>query len=234
MKPTPRLPQAFRITPVKPVFKSAATRHAEPRIEFDPLPAAPAGAAPAPMAEANARRRHTPWGYLLIISLLSLLALWFSLSLTKLIADFFLWSQTLGWISTALASLAGLALLAIAAKEFWGLMRLRQIEKLQIDAARAINQNDATAAATATRELKALYHGRADMAWALRSWSEHDGDIIDPPAAIKARLIADPTWYSTRLAQVKGVTEETTTATLPAIMTSVARLMASTRDSRQP
>ena len=30
-------------------------------------------------------------------------------------------------------------------------------------------------------------------------------------AAIKARLATDPTWYSTRLAQIKGVTEETTT-----------------------
>jgi adenosylhomocysteinase len=30
-------------------------------------------------------------------------------------------------------------------------------------------------------------------------------------AAIKAKLAVDPTWYSTRLAQVKGVTEETTT-----------------------
>ena len=30
-------------------------------------------------------------------------------------------------------------------------------------------------------------------------------------AAIRAQLAADPTWYSTRLAQIKGVTEETTT-----------------------
>src|SRR5258708_24155643 len=30
-------------------------------------------------------------------------------------------------------------------------------------------------------------------------------------AAIKARLAREPKWYSTRLAQVKGVTEETTT-----------------------
>ena len=30
-------------------------------------------------------------------------------------------------------------------------------------------------------------------------------------AAIKARLATDPTWYSVRLAQIKGVTEETTT-----------------------
>jgi len=30
-------------------------------------------------------------------------------------------------------------------------------------------------------------------------------------AAIKAKLAVDPTWYSTRIAQIKGVTEETTT-----------------------
>ena len=30
-------------------------------------------------------------------------------------------------------------------------------------------------------------------------------------AAIKAKLAVDKTWYSTRLAQIKGVTEETTT-----------------------
>ncbi len=30
-------------------------------------------------------------------------------------------------------------------------------------------------------------------------------------AAIKAKLAVDPTWYSVRLAQIKGVTEETTT-----------------------
>jgi adenosylhomocysteinase len=30
-------------------------------------------------------------------------------------------------------------------------------------------------------------------------------------AAIKAKLATDPTWYSVRLAQIKGVTEETTT-----------------------
>ena len=30
-------------------------------------------------------------------------------------------------------------------------------------------------------------------------------------AAIKAKLKQDPTWYSTRLAHIKGVTEETTT-----------------------
>jgi adenosylhomocysteinase len=33
-------------------------------------------------------------------------------------------------------------------------------------------------------------------------------------AAIKAKLLKDPTWYSTRLAKIKGVTEETTTGVM--------------------
>jgi adenosylhomocysteinase len=38
--------------------------------------------------------------------------------------------------------------------------------------------------------------------------SEEETCLFD---AIKAKLKVDPTWYSTRLAQIKGVTEETTT-----------------------
>jgi adenosylhomocysteinase len=50
--------------------------------------------------------------------------------------------------------------------------------------------------------------------------AEQDGSILAAPsneeeqflfAAIKAKLKADPKWYSTRLAKIKGVTEETTT-----------------------
>ncbi len=183
-----RSPQAFRLAPPK-----SAPRTKQPQIEFAPLPEHNA-LVEAPMAEANAKPRHTPWGYLLLVSLLTLITLWFGLTITKMIADFFIWSLTLGWISVALAAIAGLAFAAIFLRELFGLWRLRQIEKLQIASARAINQNDATAAATATRELKQLYTGRPDMAWALRSWSEHAGDIIDPPAAIRLaeRLLLEP------------------------------------------
>ncbi|TEA77823.1 adenosylhomocysteinase [Allopusillimonas ginsengisoli] len=50
--------------------------------------------------------------------------------------------------------------------------------------------------------------------------AESDASVLDKPgseeervlfAAIKAQLARDPKWYSTRLAQIKGVTEETTT-----------------------
>ena len=62
--------------------------------------------------------------------------------------------------------------------------------------------------------------GDATLLLHLGARAEKDASLIAKPAseeekflfaAIKARLAREPKWYSTRLAQVKGVTEETTT-----------------------
>jgi adenosylhomocysteinase len=62
--------------------------------------------------------------------------------------------------------------------------------------------------------------GDATLLLHLGARAEKDAKLISRPGseeetslfkAIKAKLAADPKWYSTRLAQVKGVTEETTT-----------------------
>jgi adenosylhomocysteinase len=62
--------------------------------------------------------------------------------------------------------------------------------------------------------------GDATLLLHLGSKAERDAGVLAAPsseeerilfAAIKARLAQDPTWYSTRLARIKGITEETTT-----------------------
>ena len=62
--------------------------------------------------------------------------------------------------------------------------------------------------------------GDATLLLHLGARAEKDISVLDKPdseeatvlfAAIKARLTTDSTWYSTRLARIKGVTEETTT-----------------------
>jgi adenosylhomocysteinase len=62
--------------------------------------------------------------------------------------------------------------------------------------------------------------GDATLLLHLGAKAEQDASLIASPsneeeqclyAAIKAKLKADPKWYSTRLAKIKGVTEETTT-----------------------
>ncbi|HRE18259.1 MAG TPA: adenosylhomocysteinase, partial [Rhodocyclaceae bacterium] len=62
--------------------------------------------------------------------------------------------------------------------------------------------------------------GDATLLLHLGAKAEKDQSVLNDPtseeetilyAAIKTKLKTDPTWYSTRLAQIKGVTEETTT-----------------------
>jgi adenosylhomocysteinase len=62
--------------------------------------------------------------------------------------------------------------------------------------------------------------GDATLLLHLGSRAEKDASVLNNPdseeatvlyASIKAKLKQDPKWYSTRLAQIKGVTEETTT-----------------------
>jgi len=131
-------------------------------------------------------RRALRWGAILGGALASLFAMWAGLAAARLVTDFFAVSPYLGWIAAGLAVLAGLAALAIAFREIWGLVRLGRIEHLQTDAARAINHNDAGAAAKALAELDRLYRGRHDLAWGRRSLAEHRDDIID--AADRLRL----------------------------------------------
>ena len=62
--------------------------------------------------------------------------------------------------------------------------------------------------------------GDATLLLHIGTRAEKDASVLNNPgseeetilfAAIKAKLAVDPTWYSTRIAQIKGVTEETTT-----------------------
>ena len=220
MSNAPRKPQAFVLDHAKPTAHIAA-----PKIEFTALPAGLLPAA-APMAAAEPKRRGAGWGHIFIIAVLALITLWFSLTLTKLISDAFTWSMSLGWISVALASVAGVALLMVALHEIIGLARLHRIERLQIHAARAINQNDRAAAALATKDLQNLYANRPDLRWQIAQWQSHASDIIDPPDAMRLaeRLLLETLDEQARMAiakRARRVTLLTTvmpTATLDVVL----------------
>lgn len=182
-----RAPKAFRLQEQKP------TKAKHPKIEFDAEPAI-AELVPAPLANAQKQSRRTPWGNILLTSIGALLVMWLGLATTKLVEDFFAWSFTFGAIAFAVASLAGIAMLALVVREIWGLWRLRKIEQVQLASARAINHDDKASATWALAEMAQLYRGRPDMAWALKTWAEHKADIIDPPDAIRLaeRILLEP------------------------------------------
>ena len=227
MTNAPRQPQVFRIA-----SEPTTTKKSAPKIEFAAPEERPLAIA-APMAQANARRPRLRWGYLLITSLLALISLWFALSLSKLILDLFTWSLTWGWLSVALASLAGVALAVLALREIIGLFRLRKVERLQINTAKAINQNDRKAATAAHAELVSLYASRPDLSWAFAQWRTHDQDIIDPPAAMRLaeRLLLEPLdevahrVIAKRARRVTLLTTITPTATLDIILVGSQNLM---------
>lgn len=178
MSSEPREPKAFLIE--EPARESPEPPRRKPRaitgITFAPDDTdANVVVPPAPLPAS----RRWRWGTLLALSLFTLMSLWASLTVTQLIEDFFARSPVLGWVALGAASLAGLAALAIIAREIWALVRLRRIEHIQIDAAHAINTDDGAAAKRVVSGLARLYAGRGDAQLGLRTLKDHESDILD-------------------------------------------------------
>lgn len=181
MSETVRKPAAFRLDPPEPEAprpRRLPRAGAAPEITFE------AGEPAADRALVSVPPRPRPrgwrWGALFVSSLGALVSLGLGLSVTRLIEDLFARSAVFGWIALGLAGLAGLAAAAIIAREMWGLARLDRIEVVQVQAARALNQDDGDAAKAVIAALKDIYGGRADAAWGLAAVREQDGLILDP------------------------------------------------------
>lgn len=183
-----RRPQAFRLGS-EPETKPKASRRprvvTDVRFEPDDAVALPAAIPPVPPPKPRGFR----WGALLISALAALVSLAAGLAVVTLIEELYARSALFGWLGAGLAVLAGLAAVAVIAREIWGLVRLGRIEELQADAARALNQNDDPSARRAIAGLSGLYGARPDMALGLKALSEHADDIIEP--AVHIRLAAE-------------------------------------------
>jgi putative membrane protein len=138
--------------------------------------------------------RGLRWGSILIGALFTLFSLWAGLTISQVIEGFFVRSATLGWIALSVAGLAAFAAFAIILREIWGLARLRRIEKLQLTAAHALNQDDEASANQAISSLTALYRSKPDAAWNLKNYEIHANDIMDPRDRIRLaeRYLVDP------------------------------------------
>jgi putative membrane protein len=187
-----RTPQAFVIAP-EPHTRKVTAKHKMPDISF---------AVEEPQQEIvlvpHSPKLPTPsgmrWGSILIGALFILFSLWAGLTISQMIEAFFTRSPFLGWVALSVAGLAALAALAIIVREIWGLARLRRIEKLQLAAAHALNQDDLKSATQAITELTALYKGKPDAAWNLKNYETHADDILDPRDRVRLaeRYLVDP------------------------------------------
>jgi putative membrane protein len=179
-----RRPTAFALDGADHISGTSARTGAGSKasITFEPetvqLPAAiPPSPPPAP--------KSFRWGIVLFTALGSLAVLWAGLSITQLIESLFAHSSALGWLGAGLAGLAAIAALMIAGREIWGLARLDKIERLQADAAHALNYDDAASAKRVLGTMKSLYSGRHDTALGLRALAELDREIIDPADRVR-------------------------------------------------
>lgn len=183
-----RAPQAFKLEPEPSKTKSKPTKIEfaveEPEQELATIPVPP---------EQRLSKR-TRWGFIFVSALASLFLMWLGLSAVQIVEDFFTKSSLLGYVALTVAAVAGVAALAIIFREILGLLRLRRIEHLQLQASHAINQDDATSADSAIAGLKKLYANRADAAWNLKNFNLHAQDIMDPRDRVRLaeRCLVDP------------------------------------------
>lgn len=170
----PRRPAAFRLDRVHLTDDpDAATRPTDrPVVLREPDEDELVAALPTP-------RRPARWLDLLLGAVGVLISLAIGLWVDQLVRDLFARAEWLGWVALAAAAMALVATLAIATREIAGLVRLRHIERLRNDAAKATTEDDAKAARAVLRDLDQLYSKRPETAHGRAALERHAAEIID-------------------------------------------------------
>jgi putative membrane protein len=177
-----RRPRAF--APDDPALNEAAE-----------APAAPPVSGEAPLAARRARQtmartsvrptfadlsRGIRWGVLLLSSLAGLFAMATVLWFTRYVEVALARQDWVGWLAFALLCLVGLSVLVLVLREVIGLFRLARLGRLRTEVREALNAADLAREKRAVGHLKTVLSGRADLAWPLARFSEHEGAVLNP------------------------------------------------------
>ena len=108
-----------------------------------------------------------------------ILSLAVGLWLDQLVRELFAREDWLGWLAIGLIALAGLAVVALAAREIAGLIWLRRIDRMRTRADLAAVRDDRPEAEALVGELMALYADRPDLAPGRRATEARVDDVID-------------------------------------------------------
>ncbi len=177
-----RRPRAF--SPDDPALEAAA----EAAATTPPGPETPLSARRARQTSARTSVRPTSadlsrgirWGAVLVSSLAGLLAMATVLWFTRYVEIALARQDWLGWIAFALLCLVGLSVLVLVLREIIGLFRLARLGRLRSEVREALNENDLARERRAVRHLKTILSARADLAWPLARFSEHEQAVLDP------------------------------------------------------
>jgi putative membrane protein len=179
----------------------------------------------------SALARFAAWAFgSLFLFVLSVLA-W------DFVTGLFTRNLVFGWIAFALVSLALLAALILALREWAAYSRLARLDSLRTRAEAAHAAADLPAARRMVADLVRLYANRPDTAWGRARLTEREGEVMDADAllALAERELMEPLDDRARLA-VEAATRQVAmvTALVPLALADVAAsLVANLRMIRQ-
>ena len=127
----------------------------------------------------DTRPRRVRWGALFWSALSGLVLLGLGIAVTNFIEDLFARSPWLGAVGAGLAAVAGVALLAVLAREVYGLMRLSTVQSLHDRAAATIASDDRDEGRKVAGDLLSLTQRMPGLARGRAQLQAHLSEIID-------------------------------------------------------
>lgn len=200
--------------------------------EVPPVPDLDAPARDAAMTQvaALAVRKPSPLGRLFWSLLATLLGLVLSVAAWSFIANLLAAAPILGWIAGALMLAFALVLCAMALRELAAFHRLKRLDLIQGEAARAHAEADLALARDVICQLDALYAGRPETEWGRARLKDHAEQIMDADGLLGAAetdLLTPLDRRAMREVEAAARTVATVTAVVPLALADVATALAS-------
>jgi len=124
--------------------------------------------------------RGIRWGALLVSSMVGLFAMATVLWFTRYVEVALQRQDWVGWLAFALLCLVGLSVLVLILREIIGLFRLARLSRLRSEVREALKESDLARERRAVRHLKTILSARADLAWPLARFAEHEQAVLNP------------------------------------------------------
>lgn len=121
--------------------------------------------------------RRMGWGAVFLSAVSALLVMATGLWASNLVADLMVREGWLGWLAFGAFVIASFAALMLAAREVYGLLRLRKLSRIRSNAEAALRQGAESQARGVLRNLIRLYSGRDDTEIAVRHLRQYAGGI---------------------------------------------------------
>ena len=119
------------------------------------------------------------WGAILVAALTAAATLAATLWFYRFVSVGLERDDWIGWTIRALVVVALFAFLMIVLREIIGFSRIGQLNRIKADVTAAVSARNSRAEKKITARLRALYAGRPELAWRLKAFDAHVGDIHD-------------------------------------------------------